>query len=351
MVPAKLVLETGEIFHGISPSWQQEITFGEVVFNTGMVGYPETMTDPSYNGQLITFTYPLLGNYGVGNCESWESAKIHAKGIIVSELSPHYARSNAEQSLLSWCEAENVPIITNIDTRALTKCLREKGVVAGAITTADELPKAFPDNNARNLVAEVSIKEPEIFGSGDKLIIAVDCGMKENIIRELRSLPVRIKRVPYNYDYTNEHFDGVFISNGPGNPARCYETTNILRKAMDQEKPIFGICLGSQLMGLAINATTYKLRFGHRSQNQPCLQEGTDRCFLTSQNHGYAINEDSLPEGWRVSFRNLNDNTVQGIEHKTKPFFSVQFHPEAAPGPVDTHWLFNKFYQLIREGN
>jgi carbamoyl-phosphate synthase small subunit len=182
-----------------------------------------------------------------------------------------------------------------------------------------------------------------------KLIIAVDCGMKENIVRCLQQLPARIKRVPHDYDFTEEAFDGVFISNGPGDPARCTKTIAIIKKALAVKKPVFGICLGIQLMALAVGAKTYKLKFGHRSQNQPCFYVPTGKSFLTSQNHGYAVDEKTLPKDWQVSFKNLNDNTVAGIEHKTLPFFSVQFHPEAAPGPVDTQWLFNKFFEILNK--
>ena len=347
MVPAQLVLATGEVFHGFSPQQQREQTFGEIVFNTGMVGYVECMTDPSYSGQILTFTYPIMGNYGVSNKDTWESNAIHARGIIVSELAAFHSRQQAETSLLDWCVDNDIALLAGVDTRALTKCLREKGVVPGAVVVGDNAPKAFPNINEHHWVKEVSIKTPIETGSDDKTIIAIDCGMKENIWRHLQKLPVTLKRVPFDYDFTHEDYDGVFISNGPGDPLVCQETVAILKKVLEGDKPVFGICLGSQIMGLAIGAKTYKLRFGHRSQNQPCLHEGTDRCYLTSQNHGYAIDEASLPADWEVTFRNLNDNSVQGIAHKTKPFFSVQFHPEAAPGPIDTSFLFQTFYDHL----
>jgi carbamoyl-phosphate synthase small subunit len=269
------------------------------------------------------------------------------KGVVMSELSPFYSNHAAELSLADWLKKQQIPYLTGVDTRALTKCLRTKGVVPGAIAPLQNQPKSFEDFDHIDWVKEVSIKEPVYYGSGDKLIIAVDCGMKENILRCLLNYPARIKRVPYNYDYSQEDFDAVFISNGPGDPVLCTETVNILRKALAKNKPTFGICLGTQLMALAIGATTYKLPFGHRSQNQPCLYLPTNRCYLTSQNHGYAVDEASLPADWRVSFRNLNDQSVAGIEHQSLPFFSVQFHPEAAPGPEDTQWLFKKFYDLL----
>ena len=348
MQPAKLVLKSGHSFSGLAPANQQAICYGEVVFSTGMVGYTESLTDPSYAGQILVFTYPLIGNYGVSAPATWESDKIQVKGLIVSELAPFYSNHTAKLSLFAWLQQQQIPWLTNVDTRALTKQLRGQGVVPGAIVSDDNPVEQFEDFDHINWVAEVSIKEPTYYGNGEKLIIAVDCGMKENILRCLLTYPCRIKRVPYDYDYSNEEFDGVFISNGPGDPALCTETVRILQKAMTKQKPIFGICLGTQLMGSAIGAQTYKMPFGHRSHNQPCMELSNKRCYLTSQNHGYAIDEETLPADWQISFRNLNDNTVAGIEHKQLPFFSVQFHPEAAPGPLDTQWLFQKFYALLK---
>jgi len=346
-IDAQLVLKSGEVFHGKVPESQGNISFGEVVFNTGMVGYVETLTDPSYAGQILVFTYPLMGNYGVSGPETWESAKIHAKGVIFAELSPFYSNHSAEKSLQAWLTENNIPYMTEVDTRALTKCLRDKGVTPGAIVPAGKQATEFGDFEHTHWVREVSIREPEVLGSGEKLIIAVDCGMKENIMRHLLSYPVRVKRVPFDYDYSEEDYDGVFLSNGPGDPVLCADTVAILAKAMQRKKPIFGICLGTQLMALAVGAKTYKLPFGHRSQNQPCLYIPTNRAYLTSQNHGYAIDEKSLPAGWQVSFRNLNDQSVAGIEHERLPFFSVQFHPESAPGPEESVWLFKKFMDLL----
>lgn len=345
---AQLILQSGEVFHGETPVKQDHITFGEVVFNTGMVGYVEALTDPSYSGQILVFTYPLIGNYGVSDSATWESKKIHVRGIVVSELSPFYSNHDATESLTKWLSEQHIPILTGVDTRALTKCLRTKGVVPGAITPSGVKPDQFENFEKINWVHEVSIKSPQEYGAGDKLIVAIDCGMKENILRSLQKFPVRIKRVPFDYDFTNEPFDGVFISNGPGDPERCQTTVEILRKAMAKKKPTFGICLGTQLMALAVGAKTYKLPFGHRSHNQPCLELSSNHAFLTSQNHGYAVDEKSLPKDWHVSFRNLNDQSVAGIEHQSLPFFSVQFHPEAAPGPEDTKGLFQKFYDLIK---
>ncbi|MCF6767373.1 glutamine-hydrolyzing carbamoyl-phosphate synthase small subunit [Thiotrichales bacterium 19S11-10] len=350
MHQSKLILETGEVFEGISPKWVKDQNFGEVVFNTGMVGYTEVLTDPSYKGQIVVFTYPMIGNYGVEPECHWESDQIHASGLVVSELAPFYARNKSEMSLEEWCKKSNTPLIANVDTRALTKVLRKHGVVAGAIIVGDKLPKKFVDVNEKNLVADVSVNRVSNHGEGEKTVIVVDCGMKANIWRHLCAYSgITLKRVPYDYDYTNEAYDGIFLSNGPGDPKQCQKTTEILQKAMKKTPnvPIFGICLGAQILGLAIGAKTYKLKFGHRAQNHPCLHEGTNRCYLTSQNHGFGIDEETLPNGWRVSFRNLNDQSVQGIEHEKSPYFAVQFHPEAAPGPVDTAWLFDQFIDTV----
>ena len=361
MFPAELTLKDGMTFHGSSPTTPKDV-FGEVVFNTGMTGYVESLTDPSYEGQILVFTYPLIGNYGVPDSRHWESKKIHARGVIVSEACQNWSHIEGRESLFSWLKRECIPLLTGVDTRALTRHLRESGVMLGAIRKSRKHHRQrtgshprrekienrnFLDPNRENLVANVSIRKKKMYGKGKKIIIAVDCGMKENMIRCLQEFPVTIHRVPHDYDYTSERFDGVLLSNGPGDPARCTDTIAILRQVMKNQKPIFGICLGSQLMALAAGAKTYKLPYGHRGHNQPCQDEKTKRCYLTSQNHGYAVDEQSLPNGWYVNFRNLNDGSVEGIAHKSFPFFSVQFHPEATPGPTDTNGLFQKFYDLL----
>lgn len=331
------MLADGTVFEGKVPAWQTDSLVGEVVFNTGMTGYVETLTDPSYAGQILTFTFPLIGNYGVPTDDTWESSKMHLRGVIVSELTQDWSHATGTRSLLEWLREQEVPVIMGVDTRALTKHLRSRGVMSGAITTTrgPEL-KPIP-------TPKISVPKPKIYNeTGNKTVIAVDCGMKENIIRHLVSLGLRVKRVPYNYDYTAESYDGVFLSNGAGDPTDYPETIAILKRALASDKPVFGICLGAQLMALAAGATTYKLKFGHRGHNQPAVT-AAGRGYITSQNHGYAIDEKSLPAGWGVTFRNLNDNSVEGITHKTKPFSAVQFHPEAAPGPTDTSWLFKEF--------
>lgn len=339
---SQLYLNDGTSFTGFSPGWQQGSFAGEVVFNTGMTGYVESLTDPSYTGQILTFTFPLIGNYGV-DIASGESGKIQASGVIVSEAAEIWSHSKAALSLLEWLRSQNIPILTGVDTRSLTKHLRSRGTMNGAIS---DKPVDF--KKLKTITSPHSISEPINYNfNNKKTIILVDCGAKDNILRKLMELPARITRVPFDYDYTLEDYDAVLLSNGPGDPTDYPQTIEIARKAMDQGKPVFGICLGSQIMGLAAGAKTYKLLFGHRGHNQPCMEISNKRCYITSQNHGYAIDEKSLPAGWRVSFRNLNDNSVEGIEHKTKPFFSVQFHPEACPGPTDTSYLFEKFSQSL----
>lgn len=347
MVPARLVLNTGEEFEGLSPDWLKKTAFGEVVFTTGMTGYVESLTDPSFAGQILTFTYPLIGNYGVPPKSLWESSKIYARGVILSQLSSCASHFDAQATLAEWLKEQNVPFLSGIDTRALTKTLRIHGTALGGITREKKNPTQFPDPNKTDLVALSCTKEVQHYGRGKKKIIVVDCGMKENILRSLLNFPVAIQRVPSDYDYSEESFDGVFLSNGPGDPIACKKTVAILQKAMKRKKPVFGICLGAQLLALSIGAKTYKLSYGHRGQNQPCQNLETGRCYLTSQNHGYAIDEKTLPRGWKTTFRNLNDASVEGIAHDTLPFFAVQFHPEASPGPVDTGYLFEKFYKML----
>jgi carbamoyl-phosphate synthase small subunit len=337
-----LYLNDGQKFSGSMPEWQKGSYLGEVVFNTGMTGYVESLSDPSYAGQILVFTYPLIGNYGV-QLDTAESNKIQVSGVVVSEASKHYSHVDSDSSIFEWLKSQNIPILIGVDTRALTKHLRLNGTMLGAISD-----KKVDFKGIKMSTKIVSVSKPIIYNATKtKTVVLVDCGAKENIVRSLAKLPIRIKRVPYAYDYTNEDYDGVLLSNGPGDPADYKETIEITKKALQKNKPIFGICLGSQIMGLAAGAKSYKLKFGHRGHNQPCLEASTNHAFITSQNHGYAIEEKSLPKNWTVSFRNLNDSSVEGIAHKTKPFFSVQFHPEASPGPTDTSWLFNKLYKLL----
>lgn len=328
---------------------------GEVVFNTAMTGYPESLTDPSYKGQILVLTYPLIGNYGVpdykvenGILNFFESEKIHISGLVISDYSWENSHWNAQKSLSEWLIEHKIPAIYDVDTRALTKHLREKGSMPGKLVWNEEQFE-FSDPNTRNLVDEVSSKEVQAYGNGKYKIMLVDCGVKNNIIRRLLLRDTTVVRVPWNYEFSKEKYDGLFISNGPGDPKKCETTINQISIAIEKEVPIFGICLGNQLLSLASGADTYKLKYGHRSHNQPVLQAGTNRCYITSQNHGFATDSKTLGKEWEQLFINVNDQTNEGIRHKTKPFFSTQFHPEASSGPTDTDFLFDKFLNMIKE--
>jgi len=364
---------------------------GEVVFNTAMTGYPESLTDPSYAGQLMTLTYPLAGNYGVppftlepnGLATFMESERIHAEAIIVSDYSENYSHWNAVESLGDWLKREHVPGITGIDTRELTKVLREHGVMTGSIVFDDSMENGqltIDHYGEVNYVDKVSCKEIIVYADEEarhfpvgtpkeelnallaqphsplsmvncslkKKVVLVDCGVKHNILRCLLSRGVEVIRVPWDYDFNGLEFDGLFISNGPGDPDTCDAAVQNIRKAMRNERlPIFGICMGNQLLAKAGGAKIYKLKYGHRSHNQPVRMVGTERCFITSQNHGYAVDNDTLTADWEPLFVNMNDDSNEGIRHKRNPWFSAQFHPEAASGPTDTMFLFDKFVEML----
>jgi len=339
----KLVLEDGAIFEGKSFGASHEMK-GEVVFSTGMTGYVESLTDPSFAGQILVCTYPLIGNYGVPDATLFESEKMHIAGLVVSEYSEMYSHHEALGSLGAWLRESKVPAISGVDTRALTKRLRERGVMLGHMAVKDA--SDFTDPNRENLVAQVSIKEKRVYGNGGIHILVVDCGMKENIVRSLARPEVTLTRVPWNYDFTQESYDALVLSNGPGDPEMCAPTIANIRKSMRSGVPILGVCLGNQLLALAAGGSTYKLKYGHRGQNQPCIDAETGRCYITSQNHGFAVDANSLPSSWKVWFTNANDGSVEGIRHATRPWRSVQFHPEASPGPTDTAWIFD---DLLKE--
>ena len=353
-----LLLEDGTRFHGKSFGYEQPVA-GEVVFNTAMMGYPESLTDPSYAGQLMTLTYPLVGNYGVppftvesdGIATFMESDRIHASAIIVADYSEQYNHWNAKESLAEWLKREKVPGITGIDTRELTKVLREHGVMMGKILFDDE-PDNIPTANYEgvNFVDKVSCKEVIKYNEGaGKKVILVDCGVKNNIIRCLVNRGVEVIRVPWNYDYTGMDFDGLFLGNGPGDPDMCEDAVNIIRKQMDlSRKPICGICMGNQLLAKAGGAKIYKLKYGHRSHNQPVREVGTNRCYVTSQNHGYAVDASTLGKDWRELFVNMNDGSNEGVCHKEHPWSTSQFHPEACSGPVDTEFMFDRFVEKLK---
>lgn len=354
----KLVLEDGTEYVGESFGAFCD-SYGEVVFSTGMVGYPEGITDPSFKKQILISTYPLIGNYGVpevkhdenGIISNFESDEIQIAGLIVTDYSKEYNHHEATKSLSDWLKEHDVPGITGIDTRSLTKKIREKGAMLGAIVTEDRKPRdiKFQDPNKENLVSMVTTREPKIYGSGDKTVMLIDCGAKLNIIRNIVNRGFRVVVVPWDYDFLNsEHeYDGIFISNGPGDPAMVKTLIDRIKKAMEQKVPVVGICLGNQLLALAAGAKTYKLKYGHRSQNQPCIDLETGRCYLTTQNHGFNIDRKSIPKGWNVWFENANDETVEGIKHESLPYASVQFHPESFPGPTDTNYIFDELLKLL----
>ena len=381
-----LILDDGSRFHGKSFGYEKPVA-GEVVFNTAMTGYPESLTDPSYAGQLMTLTYPLVGNYGVppftiepnGLATFMESERIHAEAIIVSDYSEDFSHWNAVESLADWLKREQVPGITGIDTRELTKVLREHGVMMGRIdfddveNEIDNSQLTIDNYEDVNYVDRVSCKEIIVYTGKEsplhfpittptaqlncqlstvncqlKRVVLLDCGVKSNILRCLLKRDVEVIRVPWDYDYNELEFDGLFISNGPGDPDTCDAAVQNIRRAMKNEKlPIFGICMGNQLLSKAGGAKIYKLKYGHRSHNQPVRMVGTERCFITSQNHGYAVDNTTLTEDWEPLFINMNDGSNEGIRHKRNPWFSAQFHPEAASGPTDTEFLFDEFVKLL----
>lgn len=353
-----LVLSDGTKFHGKSFGYEKPVA-GEVVFNTAMMGYPESLTDPSYAGQLMTLTFPLVGNYGVppftveknGIATFMESDRIHASAIIVSDYSEKFSHWNAKESLADWLRREEVPGICGIDTRQLTKVLREHGVMMGKIIFDDE-PTNIPEAEYEgvNYVAKVSCKEVAHYNRGArKKVVLVDCGVKHNILRCLIDRGVELIRVPWNYDFNNMEFDGLFLANGPGDPDTCVEAVKNIQKFLTNPKvrPCMGICMGNQLLSKAAGASIYKLKYGHRSHNQPVRMVGSNQCFITSQNHGYAVDSTTLPPDWEPLFVNMNDGSNEGVKHKTNPWFSAQFHPEACSGPLDTEFLFDKFIELL----
>ncbi len=369
---AVLILEDGTIFRGRSFGYEGSAA-GEVVFNTAMTGYPESLTDPSYEGQILVTTFPQLGNYGVPPAagddalkDYFEGSRIHCRAIIAQDYAFHHSHWLADRSLGQWLKDEQIPGLYGIDTRALTKHLREHGSMLGKIIVGDCADIDFYDPNAENLIAIASCKEPMVFdglgcdprpltgelepdAEGRPTVALVDCGIKHNIIRCLLRRGVRVVRVPWNYDFNTFAWDGLFISNGPGNPDFAEATVENIRKAMEIGKPICGICMGNQLLAKAAGAKTYKLKYGHRSHNQPVRRLGTNQCFVTSQNHGFAVDNATLPADWEPLFINMNDGTNEGIRHTSKPFFSAQFHPEASSGPRDTEFLFDEFIALLKK--
>ncbi len=352
----KLILEDGSSFKGISFG-KEKNQAGEVVFSTGMVGYPESLTDPSYKGQILILTYPLIGNYGVPDKKYWESDGIKVSGLIVANYIDTPSHFQSKQTLSSWLKKEGIPALEIADTRQLTQKIRAQGTMLGKIIADSEQGRRvnFYDPNKENLVAKVSTEKITIEGKGAKTVLLIDCGAKRNIKRCLLKRGVKVITVPWNFDpfeHSNLHpkgvklnFDGIIISNGPGDPKKADKTVLNIEKALGKKIPILGVCLGNQILALAAGGNTAKLKFGHRSQNQPCLLEGSRRCYITTQNHGFFVSK--IPQGFKAWFTNANDRSNEGIIHDTLPFMSVQFHPEASPGPADTEWIFDYFLKKL----
>ncbi len=368
----KLVLEDGTVFDGMGFGYSTTI-YGEAVFNTGMAGYTEALTDPSYSGQILTLTYPLVGNYGVPNMsvkdedgirQHSESDRIQARGLVVHELSLTASHWNLEMTLDEWLYNEKIPGISGVDTRALTTKLRTKGVMMAALAVSDKeidenelkknlaSAKKYNDEEFMNIV---STKQPEIYGKEQESIVVVDTGVKNAILRNIRKLGYKVIRVPWNYSIEkilSYNPRGVVLSNGPGDPIKCVDTMKTAKALIDKNIPTLGICLGAQILGLAGGAETYKLKYGHRGQNKSCIDLDTNQVYVTSQNHGYCIDPESLKKtDFKLWFTNADDKTVEGIKHKEKKIIAVQFHPEASPGPFDCMFVFEELKKLIGEEN
>lgn len=341
----RLILEDGSEFEG-NCFGSNNSAAGEVVFATGMTGYPESLTDPSFKGQILIFTYPIIGSYGVPDRKYWESDAIQVSGLIVSNYINTPSHFQNKVNLGDWLKRENIPALEITDTRFLTQLIRAKGTMLGKIIINSEIN--FYDPNKENLLEKVSTKKITINGNGKKTILVIDCGLKRNIQRILIKKGIRVITVPWNFDpfaKKIKKFNAIVVTNGPGDPKMADKTITIIKKAMKEEIPILGICLGHQLLALAAGGNTRKLKYGHRSQNQPCALTGTNRCFITTQNHGFYVSD--IPAGFRSWFTNANDQTNEGLMHKKLPFMSVQFHPEADPGPTDTGWIFDYFLEKI----
>lgn len=363
--PAALKLKSGQVFNGISFGATTPVS-GEAVFTTAIVGYPESMTDPSYRGQILVFTQPLIGNYGVpgifkdeyGLLKFFESDQIQCDGIIVNDYATNYSHWTAVESLGEWCTRHGVPAISGVDTRAIVHLLRNQGSTLAKLVVGDDAKNGdfskiqYSDPNVRNLVSEVSTAVPVSYNPfGDIKLGIIDCGVKHNILRSLAKRGASVTVLPWNFNFNKiaDQFDGIFISNGPGNPTKVVETINNVRQALGTyRRPIFGICMGNLILGMAAGLDVYKLRFGNRGHNVPAINMFTGKCQITSQNHGYALQDNRMPSGWTKYFVNANDGSNEGIRHKTLPFKSVQFHPEAKGGPQDTEYLFDEFVNSVR---
>ncbi len=358
-----MVLEDGTFVRGVGFGAVKRVS-GEVVFNTGMVGYPESITDPSYAGQILVQTFPLIGNYGV-TTRNLESEFPQIEGYVIHELCDAPSHWSVELTLDRWLEENNVPGISDVDTRFLTQTIRTKGTMLGILAVCEvgdepdlellrEEAKTVPDPNRRKLAYEVATKEERLFDvGGESMVVLVDCGAKASIARNLLDRGVNVLVVPPEKpaeEILAVKPSGVVFSNGPGDPAVYSEVVNTARMVVEARVPVFGICLGCQILALSLGGRTYKLKFGHRGQNHPCIETNRKRCFITSQNHGFAVDSDSLEgTGLEVTLVNANDLTVEGVRHRSLPVSAVQFHPEASPGPNDTNYLFDAFLQEMSE--
>jgi len=374
------MLEDGSIFEGIGFGYPAAVA-GEIVFNTGMVGYTETLTDPSYRGQILCLTYPLIGNYGVpgmndtdefGLPKFFESDKIQVKGLIIHDLSIAASHWSCVKTLDEWLYEQRIPGVYNIDTRELTKKLRVNGVMAGAISSSvvqkGELANSEVDvrelssliknqqYGQQDFMPEVSTNMPREYGDNTKeTIVLLDTGTKNSIIRNILRIGFKVVSLPWDSSFEevmSYEPKGIVISNGPGDPKVCKTAINTAEQLITASIPTLGICLGEQILALAAGADTYKLKFGHRGQNKPCMDLRNNRTYITSQNHGYGIDHKSLENtGFKIWFSNTDDQTVEGIEHESKPIIAVQFHPEASPGPYDCIFVFERFKELLDNFN
>jgi len=345
----RLELSDGTTFEG-TPFGARCGASGEVVFNTGMTGYTETLTDPSYRGQILAITYPLVGNYGVPD-EGWESRRIQIEGLVVGRHAPHPSHPRMRRTLDEWLREQGIPAICDVDTRALTRRLRSAGTLAGRLVdeAAGGAERAPVDmERAAELVTEPGIRR---YDGGRRRVLLIDTGAKDSIVRCLQARGLGVVRAAFfeRWESLLGEVDAVVLPNGPGDPSSLPGLVARVRPLLDGRLPILGICLGHQLVALAAGARTYKLPFGHRSQNQPVLEVETRRAYMTSQNHGYAVAEDAIPRGFVEAYRNLNDGTNEGLRHRSRPILTVQFHPEAAAGPRDTEHVFDRFAGLLTE--
>ena len=363
-------MSDGTVFEGIGFG-HSGTNFGEIVFNTGMVGYPETLTDPSYNGQILTLTYPLVGNYGIpdltevdedGISKFFESDMMQIRGLVVHELSQTASHWNLKMTLDEWMYNEKVPGISGIDTRAITKKITSSGVMMAALVVSDEqidvekIKKELTNvtkYSSEKFMDVVSTKKEKIYGDDNQSVVVIDTGAKNAILRNIRELGYKAIVVPWNTPFDkvmSYNPKGVVLSSGPGDPQNCPETIDTAKKLIENNIPTLGICLGAQIIGIAGNTETYKLKYGHRGQNKPCINLETNQVYVTSQNHGYGIKPESLEQSdFKLWFSNADDNTVEGIKHKTQNCIAVQFHPEAAPGPFDCKYIFDELKKLMEK--